>query len=303
MRIVFMGTPDFAVPSLDALAENGYEIVGVITQPDRPAGRGHKLVPPPVKARALELGIPVFQFERLRAQEGYDCLCALEPDVVVTAAFGQILSKRLLAVPKFGTVNVHASLLPRHRGAAPINWAIILGDKVAGVTTMLTDAGVDTGAMLLKAETPIGEEEDAGQLTERLSHMGADLLIETLKNLDSITPVPQNEAEMTHEPMLSREIGEIDFNKPAQEIINLVRGVTPWPGARCGALKVYRVRSAEGSGEAGVVLRADAKGGLIVACADGAVELVEIQAPNAKRMEARAYLLGKRITVGERLNI
>ena len=303
MRVVFMGTPEFAVPSLEALAAAGYTIAGVITQPDRPVGRGHKLAPPPVKAKALELGLPVYQFERLRAQEGLDCLRALAPDVAVTAAFGQILSKKLLAVPKFGTVNVHASLLPRHRGAAPINWAIIQGDAVTGVTTMLTDAGVDTGAMLLSRETPIGAEETAGELTERLSLLGAQLLVETLGALNTLAPTPQDEARLTNDPMLDKAMGEIDFGRGAREIVNLVRGVNPWPGARAGALKVWRAAAAEGAGAPGTVLAADAKRGLVVACADGAVELKEIQAPGGKRMDARAYVLGKRIPVGERLEI
>ena len=223
--------------------------------------------------------------------------------MAVTAAFGQILSKKLLAVPKFGTVNVHASLLPRHRGAAPINWAIIQGDAVTGVTTMLTDAGVDTGAMLLSRETPIGAEETAGELTERLSLLGAQLLVETLGALNTLAPTPQDEARMTYDPMLDKAMGEIDFGRGAREIVNLVRGVNPWPGARAGALKVWRAAAAEGAGAPGTVLAADAKRGLVVACADGAVELKEIQAPGGKRMDARAYLLGKRIPVGERLEI
>ena len=177
MRVVFMGTPDFAVPSLRALeGMDEVEIVGVFTQPDRPVGRGHKLEMPPVKREALENGLNVFQFERVRKQEGLDAMRALKPDLVVTAAFGQILSKKLLEVPRMGTVNVHASLLPRHRGAAPINWCLIQGEKVTGVTTMLTDAGLDTGDMLLKKEVEIGENETAGELTGRLAQVGAELL-------------------------------------------------------------------------------------------------------------------------------
>ena len=202
-RVVFMGTPEFAVPSLDALLDAGYEVVGAFTQPDRPVGRGHKLQACPVKQRALERGVPVFQFERVRKQEGLDAMRALKPDVVVTAAFGQILSKKLLEVPKHGTVNVHASLLPQYRGSAPINWCILNGEKVSGVTTMLTDVGIDTGDMLLARETPIGELETAGELTERLSVIGAELLIETLEKYlnGEITPEKQDESKMSHQPI------------------------------------------------------------------------------------------------------
>ncbi len=308
-RVVFMGTPDFAVPSLDALIDEGYEVVGAFTQPDRPVGRGHRISCCAVKSRAEARGVPVFQFERVRRQEGLDQMRALRPDVVVTAAFGQILSKKLLEVPKFGTVNVHASLLPRHRGAAPINWAIAMGDRVTGVTTMLTDAGLDTGDMLLARETEIGENETAGELSERLSRIGAELLIETLEKYlkGEIVPVKQEEALATYEPMLDRGMGEIDWAKPAAEIANLVRGLNPWPCAyteySCGTLKLFQAKAVESAGDAapGTILESSPKKGLVIACGDGALEIVEMQAPNAKRMPAKQYLMGKCIACGDLL--
>ena len=291
-RVAFMGTPEFAVPSLNALAAAGYEIAGVFTQPDRPAGRGHKLVACPVKVRAVELGLPVYQFERLRSP----------------AAFGQILNAELLSIPKMGTVNVHASLLPRHRGSAPINRCILEGDEVAGVTTMLTDVGIDTGAMLLRAETPVGENETAGELTERLSKLGAELLIETLPKYLSgeIQPIAQDESQATYEPMLNKEMAKVDWTRPAIEIARQVRGLNPWPCAETsfagGRLKIYMAKPSDrvSNAQPGEVIASGAKEGLIVACGTGSLELIEIQAPGAKRMTAKAYLTGKKIETGTR---
>ena len=306
MRVVFMGTPEFAVPSLKALLDAGYGVVGVFTQPDRPVGRGHKLAACPVKKLALERGVPVYQFERLRNEEGLACLRALAPDIVVTAAFGQILSQALLDVPKMGTVNVHASLLPAYRGAAPINWCILNGETKTGVTTMLTDAGVDTGAMLLRRETDIGETETAAELSARLSQLGAELLIETLKGYiaGEIAPTPQDERLASRQPMLKKEMGLIDWTRSAKEIACQARGLDPWPSAYTdclgGTLKIYRARPAMGEGEPGTVLRSSAKEGLFVACGEGALEVLEMQAPGGKRMSARAYLAGKKIEPGTR---
>ncbi len=305
MRIVFMGTPEFAVPSLKALLEmENVEVVGVFTQPDRPVGRGRKVEVTPVKREAEANGVPVFQFERVRKQEGLDAMRSLKPDIVVTAAFGQILSKKLLEVPRLGTVNVHASLLPKHRGSAPINWSIIQGEKVTGITTMLTDVGLDTGDMLLKREVEIGDKETAGQLTERLSYVGAQLLKETLPAYweGRITPVPQKEEEMTYDPMMTKELGKIDWTKRAAEIDCLVRGVNPWPGAfsrmNGDVIKVWLAKKCDRTTEEtpGTVIAASAKEGLIVACGNGeTVEIIEMQAPNAKRMTAKAYLSGKKL--------
>ncbi len=302
MRIVFMGTPDFAVPSLRALVGSGHEIVGVFTQPDRPKGRGGKVQMSPVKECALEYGIPVFQPQRIRV-DGLEDLKSLAPDLCVTAAFGQILSQEVLDVPKLGTVNVHASLLPRHRGAGPIQWAMLCGDETAGVTTMLTDAGIDTGDMLLKTEVVIGEEETAGELTDRLANAGAELLLETIARMEAGTcpRTPQDHSQSTYDPKVTKELGKLDFAESTRQCLLRVRAMSPWPCAYAelanGVLKVWRARAAQGSGTPGQVLRAD-KGGLVVATGDGAIELAEIQAPNAKRMEAKAYLLGHPISTG-----
>jgi methionyl-tRNA formyltransferase len=305
VRIVFMGTPEFAVPSLSALIEAGYTVAGVFCQPDRPVGRGNRLAVGPVKALALEKGIPVFQPERIKRPEGVEMLRALQPDLVVTAAFGQILSKEILDIPPMGTVNVHASLLPQHRGAAPINWCIMMGEKVSGVTTMYTDVGLDTGDMLLRRETPIGEMETAGELTERLSHMGAELLIETLRKIEegSCPRVPQDEAASSYQGMLDKRLGQIDWKRSAQEIACQVRGLNPWPGAYTamagGTLKIWLARALDERGGApGEVITASGKEGLIIACGQGCLEVLEMQAPNSKRMSAKAYLLGKPMPVG-----
>ena len=300
MRIVFMGTPEFAVPPLRALLDAGYDVVGVITQPDRPAGRGHKLTACPVKQLAQERNVPVYQFEKIKREEGVACLKALAPDLCVTAAFGQILSKEILDIPKYGTVNVHASLLPEYRGSAPINWCIINGEK------MLTVVGMDTGDMLLRRETEIGDMETAGELTQRLSEIGAQLLIDTLREYPngSIVPQKQDESRASYQPMLSREMARIDWRRSASEIACQVRGMNPWPCAYTenadGRIKIYLARAVEAAHEAapGTVVVSGAKEGLIIACGEGWLEIVEMQAPNAKRMGAKDYLRGKRIAVG-----
>jgi methionyl-tRNA formyltransferase len=310
MRVVFMGTPDFAVPSFKALVARGYDVVGAFTQPDRPAGRGHRLVACPVKVEALAAGVPVFQFEKIRSDEGVSMLQALAPDVCVTAAFGQILSQRVLDIPKIGTVNVHASLLPAYRGPAPINWAIVRGETVTGVTTMMTDRGIDTGDILLQREVPILPDETAGALTARLAEIGAELLIETLERIEAgnCPRVPQDAEKASYFPMLKREMGLIDFTMSAAQVENHVRGFSPWPGAYAllpeGTLKIHRVRAVPYSGGArpGEIIEASAKKGLLVACGEGAVEVIEMQAPNAKAMTAKAFLAGKSLPVGGVLN-
>ena len=307
MRIVFMGTPDFAVPSLEKLAETGHEIVGVFTQPDRPKGRGNKLTPSPVKIRAMEYGIPVFQPERIR-RDGVEDLKKLKPELCVTAAFGQILSQEILDIPPMGNINVHASLLPRHRGSAPIAWAILQGDSTAGVTTMMMDRGIDTGDMLLRAETEIGETETCGELTERLSRIGAELLAETLSSLEAGTlrRIPQDESTMTYDPMLNREMGEVDFRRPAALVRGQINGLNPWPCAGVNwqgeRLKLLRAAVAETEAPAGSrpgeVLVSSPKEGLILACGDGAVRVLELQAPGGKKMRAEDFLRGHGIPVG-----
>lgn len=303
MRIIFMGTPEFAVPSLRALCEHGYEVAGVFTQPDRPRGRGNRLTPSPVKEYALAQGIPVFQPEKIR-RDGVDDLRALSPDLCVTAAFGQILSQEILDIPPMGSVNVHASLLPRHRGSAPINWAILQGDRQAGVTTMMMARGIDTGDMLLKAATDILPGETAGELTLRLSEIGASLLLETLQGMmdGSVKPIPQDEAQMTYDPMLTKQMGVIDWTEPAEAIVNRIHGLNPWPGCSTaiqgGRLKLLRAKTACGSGAPGEILSADVKAGLVIACGSGAAEIVQLQAPGGKPMNARDYLRGHALAVG-----
>ena len=301
-----MGTPDFAVPSLEALLENGYDVVGVFCQPDRPKGRGHKLAACPVKEVAVKAGIPVCQPERIKREDGVSALKAFAPDICVTAAFGQLLSQEILDIPRLGTINVHSSLLPKHRGSAPINWAIIKGDSVTGVTTMFTDKGMDTGDMLLKRETPIGETENAGELSDRLAVMGAQLLIETIRALEAVTleRTPQEHEQATYEPKMDKELGRVDWTKGAKEIDWLVRGVTPWPGAYTTlgdqTMKLFDVTrvSDQPTGMPGEIVAADARRGLIVSCADADVKLTMIQMPGAKRMNAADYLRGHSIDAG-----
>ena len=303
MRIVFMGTPDFAVASLKALCEDGYDVVGVFTQPDRPKGRGNKVVMTPVKEYAVSRGIPVLQPQHIR-RDGLEDLQHLAPDLCVTAAFGQILSQAVLDVPPLGTINVHASLLPRHRGSAPINWAILQGDKEAGVTTMMTARGIDNGDMLLRATTPIAPGETAGELTERLSVMGASLLLDTLKALENgtLTRIPQDESAMTYDPMLNKDMGVLDWTRPAAEIVNRIHGLNPWPGCTTPyegqRLKLLRAEAADGSGQPGEILTADPKAGLVIAAGEGAVRVTQMQAPGGKPMNPKDYLRGHPMAVG-----
>ena len=296
-----MGTPDFSVPSLKMLlAYPGAEVVGVFTQPDRPKGRGNKLVPSPVKQTALEAGIPVFQPEKIR-KDGVEDLRGLKPDLCVTAAFGQILSAEILSIPPLGNINVHASLLPRHRGSSPIAHAILCGDRKTGVTTMMMDEGIDTGDMLLRAETEIGESETCGELTERLSVLGAETLRKTLEALEAGTlrRIPQDHAAMSYDPMLTKETGLTDFSGTAEQIRGLVNGLNPWPcvSIPCaeGRLKLLRAVCAGGEGTPGSILKADPKEGLVIACGQGAVRILELQAPGGKRMRAEDYLRGHSI--------
>ncbi len=303
MRIVFMGTPEFAVPSLKALCDGGYEVVGVFTQPDRPKGRGNKVVFSPVKEAAVARDIPVFQPQRIR-RDGVEALKALQPDLCVTAAFGQILSQEILDIPRLGTINVHASLLPKHRGSAPINWAILQGDETVGVTTMMTDKGIDTGDMLLRAETPAIPGETAGELTLRMAELGAALLVDTLRALENgtLTRIPQDHANMTYDPMLTKEMGIIDWRQDGADIVNRIHGLNPWPGCSTaipgGRLKLLRAEKAEGTGAPGEIIAADPKAGLTVAAGRGAVRIVQLQAPGGKPMNAKDYLRGHPMAVG-----
>ena len=302
-----MGTPEFAVPSLRALLDNGYEVVCVVTQPDRPVGRSKMPVAPPVKQIAQEAGVPVLQFEKVRTREGREAVESFGADLYVTCAFGQILSQRMLDFPRLGTINVHASLLPQYRGPAPINWCIVNGETVTGVTTMYTDAGIDTGAMLLRESVEIGEDEDAQALSERLSHVGARVLMETLRALKAgeLTSTPQQEEKSSRHPMLRKELGRMDFSRSARELHNQIRGLYPWPGAYAHVdgqmMKVWKARVEENGGICGApgqVLTADAKAGLVLACGQGSLRILELQAPGGKRMSANDYLRGKPMQVG-----
>ena len=306
MKIVFMGTPDFAVPSLKALARAGHEICGVFTQPDKPKNRGMKLQQSPVKECALAMGLSVYQPAKMRDGEALAILQELKPDLIAVAAYGKILPVDILELPRLGCVNVHSSLLPKYRGAAPINWAILNGEDETGVTIMYMAEGMDTGDILAQAKTPIDLNENAAQLFDRLAVMGAELLAETVEHLEAGTArrVPQDGALSCHAPMLSREQSPMDWNKTARQIHDQVRGLYPWPaatavldGIRCKILRT--ALCAETTNKApGTVLQAD-KRGLRVACGDGRVlDILELQPDGKKAMAAPAFLLGHPIPAG-----
>ena len=303
MRLAFLGTPAFAVPTLERLLARGHAVAAVITQPDRPKGRGQTLAPPPVKEAALRLGLPVYQPERIKRPEAVEYLRNLAPEAMVVVGYGQIIPQSILDIPPLGLLNVHASLLPKYRGAGPIQWAVVNGETVTGVTIMRIEAGLDTGPMLLKAETAIGADENAIELGERLSAMGADLLVEALDAIARIVPEPQDSAQSTYAPMLKKEDGRIDWRRTAREIHNQVRGMQPWPGAystfRGAALHVWRARPVEAAGGAPGTL-ASVKP-LRVACGSGALELVEVQMEGRKRMPAADFANGHRLVENEML--
>ena len=305
MKIIFMGTPDFSVGTLEALIAAGHEITLVVSQPDKPKGRGHELQPTPVKEAALKHGLPVYQPKKVRDPEVIGKLRETEADVIVVIAFGQIIPKAILEMKQYGCINVHASLLPKYRGAAPIQWAVIAGDEKAGVTTMLMAEGLDTGDMLLTSETPVGARETAGELFDRLAQSGAELLTETLVRLNEITPRPQNDAESCYAHMLDKKMAVIDWSKSARELDCLVRGLNPWPIALTSLagerLKIYAAEQTNGCGEPGTVLEADPKKGLTVACGEGALTLTEIQLVGGKRMKATDFLRGHAVEKGSRL--
>lgn len=305
MRIVFMGTPDFAVPSLQALIDAGHDVCAVYTQPDKPQGRKQILTAPPVKTLALAHDIPVFQPNTLKNEDEQARLRELAPEVIIVVAYGKLLPKAVLDIPPHGCINVHGSLLPRWRGAAPIQWAVIAGDEMAGVTTMQMAEGLDTGDMLLTYETKVGEKETAGELFDRLAQSGAELLTQTLVKLDEITPRPQDDAQSCYAHMLDKQMAVIDWSKSAHEIDCLIRGLNPWPIALTTLsgerLKVFAAEKAAGNGEPGTVLEADPKKGLTVACREGALRLTEIQLVGGKRMKATDFLRGHSLEVGVKL--
>ena len=304
MRLIFLGTPAFAVPTLERIVAAGHQVLTVVTQPDRPRGRGQHPAPPPVKETALRLGLAVYQPERVRRPEAVEQLRTLAPEAMVVVGYGQIIPQNVIDLAPLGIINVHASLLPKYRGAGPIQWAIINGETRTGVTTMRIDAGLDTGDMLLKAETEIGPEETAVELGQRLAVMGADLLVKTLDSLarGAITPQPQNSAEATLAPLLKKEDGVIDWSQPATAIHNRVRGLQPWPGAstafRGQALHIWRSRVRAGGAAPGRFLHLKPP---VVGCGAGLLELVEVQMEGRKRMSAGDFANGQRLTDNDRL--
>lgn len=307
MKIVFMGTPDFAVPPLKALIKSRHEVCAAFTQPDKPKGRGYKLTPPPVKELALSHDIPVFQPESLKkgdcADEALRILEEIAPDLIVVVAYGKILPKKILDLPKYGCINVHASLLPKYRGAGPIQWSVLNGEKETGVTTMLMAEGLDTGDMLIQAKTPIGENETASELHDRLSELGADVLMDTLSGIEEgrLSPIKQDDSLSCYAPMLTKDLCRIDFSKPAVEIHHQICGLSTWPCAvaeyQGKRIKIYKSELVNGcAGVAGTVVNAD---DFTVACGDGnGIKILELQTEGGKRMKTEDFLRGNSISRG-----
>ncbi len=309
MRVVFMGTPDFAVGTLEKLVETGHEVVGVVTQPDKPKGRGKAMQPTPVKEAALKHGLQVYQPRKVREESFQEVLRELAPEVIVVVAFGQIIPKSILELPKYGCLNVHASLLPKYRGAAPIQWAVIDGEKTAGVTIMKMDEGLDTGDMYSVAEIPLSADETGGSLFDKLSSLGAELLADTLPKVAAgeLTAVPQPEESPTeYARMISKEDGRIDWCRPAEELERRIRGVIPWPGAfsrlNNKTLKIWKAEILETDSdlEPGQVTAAD-KEGLVIQTGKGQIRITDLQLEGKKRMDAAAFLRGYQIETGTRL--
>jgi methionyl-tRNA formyltransferase len=308
VRLVFLGSGAFAIPSFEALLDAGHEIAALVTQPDREKGRGLELAPPPLKPVALARGVPVLQPPRVKAPEVAEELRRRSPEAQVVVAYGQIIPRAVFASPPLGTINVHASLLPRHRGAAPVQWAIAEGDPVTGVTTMLIDEGLDTGPTLLARSTPIGPEETAPELERRLARMGADALVETLQGLvaGTVQPKPQDAGRATLAPMIRKEHGVIDWSLPADVLARRVRAFQPWPGTVTSfggrTLKVLRARPDTGDAatEPGVLLRVDGEGLLVAAGGGTALRLLEVQPESRRPMPAAAFAAGARLQPGAR---
>lgn len=302
MKVMFMGTPDIAVPCLEALTEN-HDVVCAVTQPDRPKNRGHKLAMPPVKEFALSRGIDVLQPASFKDMSFAGELEKYSPDVIVVIAYGRILPEYILNFPKFGCINVHASLLPKYRGAAPIQWAVANGETVTGVTTMLMEKGLDTGDMLLKREVEITPEMTGGELYTKLSEICPAVLLDTLDSLENIVPEKQDDSKSSYAPMINKAAVTIDWNKSAEEIVNLIRAMNPSPAARTflngKLLKVFSALKGEISGDKGTVLSLEK--GITVGCRDGSVVITEVQPEGKKRMSSEAYLMGNRTEIGAKL--
>ncbi len=309
MRTVFMGTPEFAVPSLTALGENGYKISAVITQPDKPKGRGKQLVAPEVKNASGKMGLDIYQPKSIKDSGFINILKKINPEIIIVVAFGQVLPKEILEFPAYGCINVHASLLPKLRGAAPINWSIINGDAVTGITTMYMDIGLDTGDILMQKSTKIYEEETAGELHDRLAILGADTLIKTLDLMKkgSINKIKQNHEDATYAPMLTKETGRIDWSRDAESIKNLIKGTYPWPGTYSfyegNMFKIFNAEAIDKNitnADWGMIHGVE-KDYLIIKCKKGFLKIKEIQFQNKKRMTVEAYLRGHEILKGKTL--
>ncbi len=308
LKIIFMGTPDFSVPILEALIQAGHEVVLAVTQPDKPKGRGKLLQCSAVKTAALAHQIPVYQPKRIREEACVAHLKTFEADLMIVAAFGQILSEEILTMPKYGCVNVHASLLPKYRGASPIQWAVIEGEPVTGVTTMQMDIGIDTGDILETMEVPLAEDETGGSLFEKLSQAGAKLCVQTVQHImdGTVTRTKQDETKATHVGMITKQMGAIDWTRPASEIERLIRGLNPWPGTYTTlhgkTLKIWNASVLEGgdSQKAGQIVCAE-KQKLIVQTGKGQLCLLEVQLEGKKRMQADAFLRGYQVVQGQQL--
>lgn len=303
MRIIFMGTPEFSVPCLQALINSNNEVVGVFTQPDKPKGRGYEMTPPPVKVCAIEHNIPVFQPVTMRNGEALDIINSLNADLIIVVAFGKILPKEILESVKYGCINIHASLLPKLRGAAPIQWSIINGETETGVTSMQMDVGLDTGDMLIKKSISITENMNAGELHDALSVMGAEVLLETIDSIDNLNPQKQDNSLSNYAPMLSKELCPVDFSKSAQEIHNQIRGLSPWPVATTKIngknFKIHKsqILSERFEGKCGEIV--DNNNRLVVMCGDGnCIEILEIQAEGKRKTDTASFLRGHRIELG-----
>lgn len=309
MRVIFMGTPDFATETLEEIVKAGHEVVGVVTQPDKPKGRGKTMMPTPVKETALKYNLPVYQPRKVREPEFVELLRSLKPDVMVVAAFGQIITKEILEMPKYGCINVHASLLPAYRGAAPIQWAVINGDKESGVTIMQMDEGIDTGDMIEKAVVPIAEDETGGSLFDKLSHTGAKLCVKVLKDLEEGTAVREKQPEESTTPyakMIDKKMGEVDWKKSAKEIEQLIRGLNPWPSAYTKVhgktLKLWKAKVLLETSQMkpGQIVKVT-KDSLAVQTGQGMLEIQELQLEGKKRMDTSSFLRGYALAEGESL--
>lgn len=306
MRVVFIGSGEIGVPALERLAQ-AHNVAAVFTRPDRPAGRGQRLQPTPIKQAALELGLKLHQPKSVNSPESLRLIRELEPEVIVVAAYGEILSRELLQIPQRGAINLHASLLPKYRGAAPIQWAIISGERETGITAFLMDEGMDTGDIMVQRRVPIEEEDTAGSLHDKLAEVGAEAMLETLEGLErgTLNPQPQDHSQATYAPKIKKEQGWLDWNKPSRDLFNLIRGLNPSPGAftffRGKRLKVHRSRAVEGNyqGQPGEV--ANIAEGLMVKTGDGALELMEVQPAAKARMGGLDFVRGYRVEPGERL--